>query len=70
MKERFDFSGVMRRASTWLSGISAGSLIAFAALPEEIKRVFPDWTLLALGVTAVVLVPVATSFQQRRGGQK
>lgn len=70
MRERFDFDGVLRRASTWLSGVSAGSLIAFAALPAEIKAVFPDWTLLALGLAAVVLVPVATSYLQKPRGDR
>ena len=62
---RFDFEGVTKRVSTWLSGVSATSLIAYAALPDEIKSTFPEWFLWGLGVVTVILVPVATSFRQK-----
>ena len=62
---RFDFDGVTKRVSTWLSGVSATSLIAYAALPEQVKSTFPEWLLWSLGVVSVVLVPVATSFRQK-----
>lgn len=63
--QRFDFDGVTKRLSTWLSGTSATALVAFAALPERVQDTFPEWALLALGFVTVVLVPVATSFRQK-----
>ena len=70
--KRFDFAGLAARISTWLAvaaGSAAGGIAAYAALPERIQKTFPDWTLATLGGIAVgcaLLIPVATSFKQKR----
>ncbi len=70
LKHRFDFYGVTRRISTFLSVLSASattSLGAYAFLPERAQSTFPEWTLAVLGgisVVSVFLIPVATSFKQ------
>lgn len=71
MKDRFDWAGVARRASTWLAVVSAAAtaaLGAYALMPERAQQAFPEWALISLGVLAVgsaFLVPVATSFKQK-----
>lgn len=78
MKDRFDWAGVARRASTWLAILSAAAtagLGAYALMPERAQSAFPEWTLIGMGALAVgsaFLVPVATSFRQKpktSGGQ-
>lgn len=61
----------MRKWSTWLalaSACSTAGLAAFVLLPARVQSLFPDWALLTLGAVAVgaaMLVPLATSIQQR-----
>lgn len=75
IKHRFDFSNLLIRASTWLALLSAAStaaLGAYALMPERVQNIFPEWALVALGgmaVGAAFLIPVATSFKQRRLGR-
>ena len=70
--KRFDFAGFAARISTWLAvaaASAAGGIAAYATLPERIQTTFPDWTLATLGGIAVgcaLLIPVATSFKQKR----
>lgn len=69
---RFNFAGLSRRISTWLAVISAAAtagLGAYALMPKRAQDLFPEWTLITLGAMAVgsmFLVPIATSFKQRR----
>lgn len=71
MNTRFDFSNLIKRASSWcaMASLSAGGgLAAYALFPGRLQALTPDWVLLALGgvaVAAAVLTPFATSFQQR-----
>ena len=70
IKARFDFSGAGRRISSWLgvvSGMCAAAIVTFAAWPERLQAITPDWALLALAVGSVasVLNPLATSYQQK-----
>lgn len=69
--KRFDFSGVKYKISTWLgivSGMCAAAIVTFAAWPERLQAITPDWALLvmAVGSVASVLNPLATSYQQKR----
>jgi hypothetical protein len=72
ISKRFDWYGVMARLSTTLALLSASAtagLGAYALLPERVQSSFPEWSLLTLGVIAVgsaLLIPVATSFKQKR----
>lgn len=69
--KKFDFTKVMKRASTWLgilTTMQAGVAAAFVASPQEWKQSFPDWFGLALLIGSMVtgaLVPLATSYQQK-----
>lgn len=60
-----------RKWSTWLALASASAtagLGAFAILPARVQGLMPDWALATLGgvaIGAALLVPVATSVQQR-----
>lgn len=66
-----DAKSVLRKWSTSLALISASTtagLASFAILPERAQAGFPDWALTAMSVTAVLsalLIPLATSIQQR-----
>lgn len=68
---RFDFYRWTARISTWLAAISAScaaGLGAYAIMPMRAQDAFPEWALVALGVTSVVAalgVPIATSFKQK-----
>ncbi|MBB1060409.1 hypothetical protein [Marilutibacter spongiae] len=70
-EQRFDFTKVMRRLSTWLGLASASAtsgLAAYALLNEAAQAAFPQWALAGMGLVAVVsaiLIPVATSFRQK-----
>lgn len=72
MTKRFDFYGVAARLSTLLALLSASAtagLGAYALLPSRVQASFPDWSLVTLGAVAVgsaLLIPVATSFRQKR----
>lgn len=72
MSQRFNWSGVAARLSTLLALLSASAtagLGAYALLPERVQASFPDWSLVTLGAVAVgsaLLIPVATSFKQKR----
>lgn len=72
MKDRFDWKGVAGRASTWLAILAASAtagLGAYALMPERAQSAFPEWALIGLGGMAVgcaFLVPVATSFKQKK----
>lgn len=69
--KKFDFTKVMKRASTWLgilTTMQAGVAAAFMASPQEWKQSFPDWIGLALLIGSMMtgaLVPLATSYQQK-----
>lgn len=58
--------------STWLAVLSAAAaagLGAYAVMPARVQGLMPDWALATLGGVAIVsalLVPVATSIQQRK----
>lgn len=66
-----DASHWARKWSTWLALASASAtagLGAFAILPDRVQGLMPDWALATLGGVAIIaalLVPVATSVQQR-----
>ena len=69
--KRFDFSGVMARASTWLGLLTlaqGGAMIAFSQAPEEWKNALPaslgGYLLIGMMVTGA-LTPIATSFKQK-----
>ena len=70
--KRFNFAGLAARISTWLAvaaASAAGGIATYATLPERIQKTFPDWTLTTLGGIAVgcaLLIPLATSFKQKR----
>lgn len=70
-RQRWDWSHVWGRLSTWLAIAAASAtsgLGAYALMPERAQALFPDWALVALGAVAVgaaIGVPVATSFRQR-----
>lgn len=72
MSKHFNWSGVAARFSTLLALLSASAtagLGAYALLPERVQASFPDWSLVTLGAIAVgsaLLIPVATSFKQKR----
>lgn len=72
MKERFDWQGVASRASTRLAVVAASAtaaLGAYAITPERAQLLIPDWLIGGLAAVAIVtagLVPVATSFKQKR----
>lgn len=67
---KFNWENVTKRLSTWLAVVSASAtagLAAYAVMPARAQEAFPEWTLMALGVSAVgsaLLIPVATSFRQ------
>ena len=58
--------------STWLAVLSAmatAGLGAYALQPARAQELVPEWALAVLSVTAVlsaVLIPLATSLQQRK----
>lgn len=66
-----DARHVLKKWSTWLaafSGSTAAGLYAYMQLPMEMQDKFPSWFTTALGIASVVgamLVPAATSIQQR-----
>lgn len=68
---RWDWTGTTKKISTWLGILSAASgagLVAYATLPERAQLLFPDWTLMVLGVTTVIpsaLVGAATAYKQK-----
>jgi hypothetical protein len=61
-----------RKWSTWLAVLSASAgagLAAYAVMPARVQGLMPDWALMVLGgfsVVSALLVPVATSIQQRK----
>lgn len=75
MKDRFDFTDLLVRASTWLALLSAAAtaaLGAYAVMPSRVQDAFPEHLLAILGGTAMLaafLIPVATSFKQRGLGR-
>lgn len=59
-----------RKWSTWLvgvAGLSTTALATFAAWPQRLQDITPDWALGVLGALsmAYVLVPLATSLRQK-----
>jgi hypothetical protein len=60
-----------RKVSTWLAVASASAsagLGAYAIMPARVQAMMPDWALGALGgiaIVAALLIPLATSVQQR-----
>lgn len=68
---RWNWEGTFKKISTWLGILAASSgagLVAYATLPARAQELFPDWTLLVLGVTTVVpsaLVGAATAYKQK-----
>ena len=75
IKNRFDFTQVMARASTWagmLASAAGVSLLAYAAMPDRVQGLIPDW---ALGVLAALSVGVPffnflyTSYKQKGLGR-
>jgi hypothetical protein len=73
--KRFDFTSVMARASTWaglLASAAGVSLLAYAAMPDRVQGLIPDW---ALGVLAALSVGVPffnflfTSYKQKGLGR-
>lgn len=70
MSRRFNWAGVFRRLSTWLSVtalIGVGGLAAYAAMPERAQLLMPDWllaTLAGVSIGSAALIPVATSLKQ------
>lgn len=66
-----DANYVLWKWSTWLSIIAASlysGAMAWDHLPETITGSLPDWidgVMALLGVVATMLVPVATSIQQK-----
>lgn len=71
MKLTSDARHWRRKWSTWLAAAaasSAGGLGAYAMAPERAQQMVPDWALgalIAVGIVAAMLVPVATSLAQR-----
>lgn len=70
--KRFDFSGVMARASTWLGLLTlaqGGAMIAFSQAPPEWKAQLPAYVggylLIGMMLTGAA-TPIATSFKQKR----
>ena len=62
---------VLRKWSTWLvgiAGLSTAAIATYSAWPDRLQQITPDWALgvLALMQMAYVLVPLATSIQQKR----
>ena len=68
---RFTWSNVTKRISTWLGVASASATAAagaFVLMPEEWRASFPGWAGAGFALVAIVsaaLVPVATSYNQR-----
>lgn len=68
---RWDWSGTFKKISTWLGILAAASgagLLAYATMPDRAQELFPDWALMALGITTVVpamLVGAATAYRQK-----
>lgn len=66
-----DAKCVLRKWSTSLALISASAtagLASYAILPDRAQAGFPDWALTTMSVTAVLsalLIPLATSLQQK-----
>lgn len=61
---------VLRKWSTWLvgiAGLSTAALATYSGWPQRLQDLTPDWVLGVLGVLqlAYVLVPLATSIQQK-----
>jgi hypothetical protein len=70
MSRRFDFTGWKRKISTWLglaSGMASLAIVTFAAWPQRVQDLTPDWFLVGLAALSVssVLNPFATSFKQK-----
>lgn len=71
MKLTSDARHWRRKWSTWLAAAaaaSAGGLGAYAMAPVRAQELVPDWalgTLIAVGIVAGALVPLATSIAQR-----
>lgn len=75
IQNRFDFTNALARISTWagvLAGSAGASLLAYAAMPQRVQDIVPDW---AIGVLAALSVGVPflnvlfTSFKQRNLGR-
>ena len=60
-----------RKWSSWLALASASAsagLAAYAVLPDRVQGLMPDWALGTLGgiaIIAALLIPLATSIQQK-----
>ncbi|GAB3305662.1 hypothetical protein [Luteimonas notoginsengisoli] len=71
MNQRFDFSFLFKRISTWcaLASLSAtAALLTYNAWPQRLQDLTADWVLIALGAIgmgAAFLTPIATSYQQK-----
>lgn len=71
LKNRFDFTSVFARLSTWtgvLAGAAGVSLLAFAAMPERVQALVPDFVLAILAGLSVgvpFLNFLFTSYKQR-----
>lgn len=66
-----DASYVMRKWSTWLAMLAAmcaAGVASYGVLPMDMQELLPAWTKAALAFGSVIsamLVPVATSVQQK-----
>lgn len=66
-----DAGHVLKKWSTWLAAVSVScqaGMYAYMQLPMQVQDQFPTWFLTALGIGSVIsalLVPAATSIQQR-----
>ena len=66
-----DAKHVLKKWSTWLAvatAMCAAGTLAYGALPVDLQQVLPSWfrSVLAFGaVTLPMLVPLATSIQQK-----
>lgn len=67
----FDAGFVFRKWSTWLalaSAMCAAGVSTYAMLPADMQEIMPSWLKAALAIGSVasaMLVPVATSIQQK-----
>lgn len=71
MKLTSDARHWRKKWSTWLAlaaASSAGGLGVYAMAPERAQNLVPDWALgalIAVGIVAGLLVPIATSVAQK-----
>lgn len=65
LKPTIDAAVWYKKWSTWLAGVATSAIATYVLLPDDIKASIPQEILLGLGLASMLLVPVATSVNQK-----